>query len=134
MCTEEEVNDAIEYANPDIIMHTNSSYPTPTDELNLGYIQWLKDLYGVKREIGYSCHHYGIRMALTTLGMGITWIEKHVTIDRTLWGSDQIASIEPEGLFQLVKCVRNFEVASNGYGRRIITKSELPKRKSLMGK
>ena len=63
--------------------------------------------------------------------MGVTWIERHITLDRTLWGSDQMASVEPGGLIKLVKGVRDIEKAMGGYGPRKVIGSELEKMKSL---
>ena len=99
-----EVEEAVMISNPDVIMHTNSTYPSPIEELNLEYIHWLKK-YGV--EVGYSGHEYGLVTTFATIPMGVTWIERHITLDRTLWGSDQVASVEPAGLMKLVKGVRN---------------------------
>ena len=65
--------------------------------------------------------------------MGVTWVERHVTLDRTMWGSDQMASVEPSGLFKLVKGIRDIESALGGNSKRILLQSELSKRKSLRG-
>lgn len=131
MSTEEEVEEAVVISNPDVIMHTNSTYPSPIEELNLEYIHWLKK-YGT--EVGYSGHEYGLVTTFATVPMGVTWIERHITLDRTLWGSDQVASIEPAGLMKLVKGIRDIEKAMGGYGTRVLLNSELSKRKSLRGK
>lgn len=131
MSTEEEVEEAVLISNPDVIMHTNSTYPSPIEELNLEYIHWLKK-YDV--EIGYSGHEYGLITTFATIPMGVTWIERHITLDRTLWGSDQIASVEPAGLMKLVKGIRDIEKALGGNGPRVLLNSELSKRKSLRGK
>jgi len=63
--------------------------------------------------------------------MGVTWVERHITLDRTMWGSDQLASIEPAGLFKLVKGIRDIENALGGNNKRQILPSELKKLKSL---
>ena len=131
MSTEDEVEEAVMISNPDVIMHTNSTYPSPIEELNLEYIHWLKK-YGV--EVGYSGHEYGLVTTFATIPMGVTWIERHITLDRTLWGSDQIASVEPAGLMKLVKGVRDIEKSLGGYGPRVLLNSELSKRESLRGK
>ncbi len=131
MSIEHEIEEAVEILNPDVIMHTNSVYPTPIKDLNLKYIKWLKDKYS-SREIGYSSHYYGIKDAFAVIAYGVTWIEKHITLNHNLWGSDQSASIEPHGLFELVKGVRDLEIAnSKGYAPRELYPGEDEKRKSL---
>ena len=131
MSTEDEVEEAVMISNPDVIMHTNSTYPSPIEELNLEYIHWLKK-YEV--EVGYSGHEYGLVTTFATIPMGVTWIERHITLDRTLWGSDQIASVEPAGLIKLVKGIRDIEKSLGGNGPRVLLNSELSKRESLRGK
>lgn len=110
MSTEEEIQECITVCNPDVIMHTNSTYPCPVEDLNLRYIEWLKSLYPNK-EIGYSGHEYGLVTTFATVALGVTWIERHVTLDRNMWGSDQLSSVEPSGLIKLVKGVRDIEKA-----------------------
>jgi len=128
MSTEDEIETAVLNCNPDVIMHTNSTYPSPIEELNLEYIHWLKK-FGT--EVGYSGHEYGLVTTFATIPMGVTWIERHITLDRTMWGSDQVASVEPSGLFKLVKGVRDIEKALGGNHKRQILPSELKKLKSL---
>jgi len=110
MSTEEEIIKCIDACNPDVIMHTNSTYPTPVEELNFNYIRWLKEKY-LNKEIGYSGHEYGLVTTFATIPLGVNWIERHITEDRVVWGSDQFASIEPSGLFKLVKGIRDIEKA-----------------------
>lgn len=131
MSTEEEIRSCIEVCNPDVIMHTNSTYPCPVEELNLNYITWLKNTYPEK-EIGYSGHEYGLVTTFATIPMGVTWIERHITLDRGMWGSDHSASIEPSGLFKLVKGVRDIENSlSIPTAPRKLFGGELSKMKSL---
>jgi sialic acid synthase SpsE len=132
MSTEEEIEAAVTAAKPDVIMHTNSTYPSHIDELKLEYINWLKD-NNPNKEIGYSGHEFGLVTTMATIPMGVTWIERHVTTDRTLWGSDQMASVEPGGMMKLVKGIRDIESAMGGYGERVCLGNELDKRKSLRG-
>lgn len=130
MSTEEEIVKCIKACDPDVIMHTNSTYPSKVEELNLEYIQWLKDKnYG--KEIGYSGHEFGLVTTWASVALGATWIERHITIERTLWGSDQMASVEPGGLIKLVKGVRDIEKSFGGYGEREVLGSELDKLKTL---
>lgn len=112
MSTEEEIKVAVANSNPDVIMHTNSTYPCPVEDLNLRYIEHLKDVYGNTSEIGYSGHEYGLVASFAAVAMGATWIERHITLDRNMWGSDQKASIEPSGLIKLVKGIRDIEKAT----------------------
>lgn len=131
MSTEKEIIDCIKICKPNVIMHTNSTYPSPVEELNLNYIHWLKCWHpGV--DIGYSGHEYGLVTTFATIPMGVTWIERHITLDRNMWGSDHSASIEPSGLFKLVKGIRDIEKAlSIPISSREIFGSELIKQKSL---
>ena len=110
MSTEEEIKECVNRCNPDVIMHTNSTYPCPVEELNLRYIEWLKELYPHK-EIGYSGHEFGLVTTFATIALGATWVERHVTLDRNMWGSDQLSSVEPSGLVKLVKGIRDIEKA-----------------------
>jgi len=133
MSTEKEIENCVKYCNPDVIMHTNSTYPSPINELNLNYITWLKNKF--KKEIGYSGHEFGLVTTFATIPLGVTWVERHITLDRTMWGSDQVASVEPSGLFKLIKGIRDIELALGQEGKeRTLFKSELAKMKTLRGK
>jgi len=133
MSTEEEIYTCVSNCNPDVIMHSNSTYPCPVTDLNLNYIKHLSKLYPDK-EIGYSGHEYGLVTTFATVTLGVTWIERHVTLDRNMWGSDQLASVEPSGLVKLVKGIRDIELATKyEEGPRILFDKELSKRKSLRG-
>ena len=110
MSTEKQIQKCIKLCSPDVIMHTNSTYPSPIEELNLEYITFLKNKYG--KEVGYSGHEYGLVTTFASIPLGVSWIERHVTLDRTLWGSDHLASVEPSGLFKLVKGIRDIEQAT----------------------
>lgn len=130
MSTELEIENAIHVLKPQVLMHTNSTYPSPIEELNMKYIQWLKNKWHTK-EIGYSNHYYGIIPTIASIYLGATWVEAHITLDHTMWGSDQASSIEPSGLFKLVKGIRDLESAYKGYKPREILQSEQKKRKDL---
>jgi N-acetylneuraminate synthase len=112
MSTEEEIEVAVEASQPDVIMHTNSTYPCPIEDLNLNYIKYLKEKWGKQAEIGYSGHEYGLVSTYASVAMGANWIERHITLDRSMWGSDHLSSIEPDGLIKLVKGIRCIEKAS----------------------
>jgi N-acetylneuraminate synthase len=138
MSTEEEIEKCVELCEPDVIMHTNSTYPAPSDELNLNYITWLKEKYP-SSDIGYSGHEFGLVTTFATVALGVSWIERHITLDRSMWGSDHVASVEPIGVWKLVKGVRDVEkslgeessfYAGIGDGRKLLS-GEKSKRKSL---
>lgn len=131
MSTEEEIENCVNNCNPDVIMHTNSTYPCTVDELNLNYIIHLKNKYK-NVDIGYSGHEYGLVTTFATIPLGVKWIERHITIDRTEWGSDQSSSIEPPGLYKLVKGIRDIELAFKYEPQnRILFEKELEKKKTL---
>jgi len=133
MSDEIQIEKAVADCDPDIIMHTNSAYPSQYRELNLNYIKHLQEKYP-KKEIGYSGHEYGLVTTFATAALGSTWIERHITLDRTMWGSDQLASVEPSGLIKLVKGIRNIEISMGSGGPRKIIGSELAKLESLRPK
>ena len=130
MSTEEEIEGCVDSCNPDIIMHTNSTYPSPIDELNLNYITHLKEKYP-NVEIGYSGHEFGLVTTFAAVALGVTSVERHITLDRSMWGSDHVASVEPIGVWKLVKGIRDVENSLGVTGPRKLFKSELSKRKSL---
>ena len=134
MSTEEEIAECVKVCNPDVIMHTNSTYPCPPEDLNLRYIEWLKTKYPNK-EIGYSGHEYGLVTTFAAVSMGSEWVERHITLDRKMWGSDQKSSIGPEGVFKMVRGIRAIEVATQYQpGPRKQFEGENAKRKSLRKK
>ena len=111
------------------LMHTHSAYPMPPHEANLKMIQTLRKKF--KCKVGYSGHEissYSICLAATLLGA--TSIERHITLDRSMYGSDQAASLEPPGLIRLVRDIRELDFIL-GDGKKIIWDSELPAQKKL---
>ena len=132
MSFEFEIERAVKAGNPDVIMHCNSSYPAKISELRLQYIKWLKDKYP-DRDIGYSGHEFGLTTTMAAVAVGAEWIERHITLDRMMWGSDHLSSVEPIGMIKLIKGIRDIEKSLTGYGERDILDSELEKRKSLRG-
>jgi len=131
MSTEEEIDTCINVCNPDVIMHTNSTYPCPVEELNLRYIEHLKRKWPDK-EIGYSGHEFGLVTTFAAVALGASWVERHITLDRTMWGSDQSSSIEPSGLIKLVKGIRDIQKSMEYLpGNRILFEKENVKRQSL---
>ena len=135
MSTEEEIDECIAACQPDVVMHTNSTYPCPVEELNLRYMEHMKGKWGDKAEIGYSGHEYGLVTSFAAVAMGATWVERHVTLDRGMWGSDQSSSIEPSGLIKLVKGIKDIEKACQYEpGPRKQFEGEAAKRTSLRNK
>lgn len=131
MSSEEEIDNAVLIGNPDVIMHTNSTYPCPVEDLNLRYIEHLKSKF-TNKEVGYSGHEYGLVTTFAAVALGSTWIERHITLDRESWGSDQLSSIEPDGLIKLVKGIRSIQKATKFKpGPRIQFESENLKKRSL---
>ena len=132
MSSEEEIERCVEVCNPDIIMHTNSCYPAPYEELNLKYILWLKNKYPDKK-IYWSGHEYGLTTTFAAVGMGVDGFERHICLSHNDWGSDQSSSVEIiPGLFKLVKGVRDIEKAmSYDPCPRILFDNELKKKKTL---
>jgi N-acetylneuraminate synthase len=134
MSTEEEIDACLKACSPDVVMHTNSTYPCPAEDLNLRYMEWLHEKHP-NTEIGYSGHEYGLVTTFAAVAMGATWIERHITLDRSMWGSDQSSSINPEGLFKLVRGIRAIEKAKQiEPGPRHQFPGESAKRESLRKK
>ena len=123
MSTEEEIDRAYnilsKYNNEVIVLHCNSEYPTPPENVNLNYIHRLKEKYP-KSKIGYSGHEYGLTTTICAAALGAEYIERHITLDKTMWGSDQMVSIEPHGMFKLVRGIREIELAT-GTRNKIFT-------------
>lgn len=130
MSTEEEIEEAVRVGKPDVIMHCNSAYPANIKDLNLNYIRWLQEKYP-DLETGYSGHEFGLVTSFVTVGMGVSWLERHITLDRMLWGSDQLSSVEPDGIFKLVRGIRDIESSLGSSEPRRLCESEMLKRNSL---
>lgn len=111
MSTVEQVDHAVDLLPPErtTLLHTTSAYPCPPDDLNLQAIGTLRDRYGLP--VGYSGHETGLAPTLAAVALGATVIERHITLDRSMWGSDQAASVEPHGLAKLVRDIRTLEAA-----------------------
>jgi len=130
MSTLEEIDKAVEILGRDnlALMHCTSSYPCKPEELNLKLIPKLSERYNLP--IGYSGHEVGLYTTLAAVVLGACAVERHLTLDRAMWGSDQAASIEPHGLARLVKDIRAVEAALGDGVKRIYT-SEIPSLKKL---
>ncbi len=131
MSTMEEITTAVEALGPEklLIAHSTSAYPCPPDELNLRMIQTLRRIYP-EVPVGYSGHETGLVPTFAAVALGATFIERHITIDRAMWGSDQAASVEMGGLERLIAGIRDTE-RSLGDGIKRVYESELGPRKKL---
>ena len=130
MSTEIQIESAFLIGKPDILFHTNSSYPTNVKDLNMSYIKHLKEKYP-NTMVGYSGHEYGLTTSMTSIYLGAEIIERHVTLDKSMWGSDQMASVEPHGMIKLIKGIRELEIALGTDENRTIGEEEMVKLKSL---
>jgi N-acetylneuraminate synthase len=106
-----------------VLMHTTSTYPSGPDELNLGVIPVFAQRYEIP--IGYSGHEVGLAPTLAAVVLGACIVERHITLDRAMWGSDQAASVEPQGFTRLVRDIRLYERA-RGDGKKRVYDSERP--------
>ncbi|MBX6331547.1 MAG: N-acetylneuraminate synthase family protein [Gemmatimonadaceae bacterium] len=130
MSTIEQIDHAVEVlgTNDLILLHATSSYPAKAEELNLRAIFTLRERYGVP--VGYSGHEVGLVQTVAAATLGACLVERHITLDRAMWGSDQAASVEPPGLQRLVRDIRVVETAM-GDGQKRVYESELPLIKRL---
>jgi N-acetylneuraminate synthase len=125
MSSLDEVDHAVDVLGTDdlILMHAVSTYPAQYDELNLRCIATLAERYGVP--VGYSGHETGIPSSVAAVALGASCVERHITVDRALWGSDQAASLEPNGIGRLVRDIRLVEQAM-GNGVKQVLAREVP--------
>ena len=129
MCDMEDVRAAVEalYKNGLakenlILLHCNTEYPTPFEDVNLKAMDALRKEFGV--EVGYSDHTKGIEVPIAAVALGATVIEKHFTLDRNMEGPDHKASLEPDELKAMVSAIRNIEKAVGGDGTKHVSESE----------
>lgn len=132
MSTHDDIKNAVEIFTkascPFELMHTVSTYPMRDEHANLALIRRLRKRYNCN--VGYSGHETGLAISYAAAAMGISSLERHITLDRSMYGSDQSASLEPAGLRQLVGGVRKIEVAI-GDGEKRIIDDEVPVAKKL---
>ncbi len=130
MSTMEQIHKAVNVIGLEklIITHATSTYPCEPDELNLRMIDTLRKEFPCP--IGYSGHEVGLIPSVLAAGMGACMVERHITLDRAMWGGDQAASVEPSGFERLVKYIRVAE-QSLGDGVKKVYDSELPSLKKL---
>jgi N-acetylneuraminate synthase len=132
MSTIDEVDNAVEtilkYGDKPVIMHTNSSYPTPRKELNLNLITTLKQRYDCT--IGYSGHEEDLEPTVLAVALGAKVIERHITLSHNMWGTDQKASLEVHAMSMLKKRCEDIDIMLGSYDKKV-TESELPIREKL---
>ena len=130
MSTMEEIRHAVKLLDEDnlIIYHCTSTYPTEHNEINLKVIEEFRKEFNCP--IGYSGHEKGLLPSILSVELGANSVERHITIDRTLWGSDQAASLEPEGLRRMVRDIKEVKRIL-GDGIKVVYDSEIPFKKKL---
>jgi len=126
----EQIHESVQLVGTDnlLITHATSTYPCEPEELNLRMVQTLLDMYPCP--IGYSGHEVGLVPSVAAVTLGACLVERHITLDRAMWGSDQAASVEPGGFRRLVKYIRVTE-ASLGDGVKRVYDSEKPSLQKL---
>lgn len=135
MSTRREIDDAVTLVHqfdadyPLLVAHSTSAYPCKPEELNLRMIPTLQAAYP-NVPIGYSGHETGLATTVTAVALGATFVERHFTLDRAMWGSDHAASVEPQGFQRLVRDIRDVEAAL-GDGVKRVYDSELGPMKRL---
>lgn len=129
MSTLEEIDAAVEILGTErlIILHATSTYPLPPEEANLRTIATLRERYGVP--VGYSGHERGLQISLAAVTLGAVAVERHITLDRTMWGSDHAASLEPTGIQHLVRDIRIIETALGDGAKRVFPGELEPRRR-----
>ena len=130
MSTYAEIDHAVEVLGKEdlVLMHATSTYPAKYEHLNLRAIPTMIERYGVP--VGYSGHETGIPTSVAAAVLGACCVERHITMDRAMWGSDQAASLEPNGISRLVRDIRLVE-QSLGDGVKRVYEEELPVMKKL---
>jgi len=125
MSTLEQIDHAVEVLGREklVILHATSTYPAQYEDLNLRVIPKFEERYDVP--VGYSGHETGIASSVAAVAMGACMVERHITTDRSMWGSDQAASLEPSGLNRLVRDIRLVEEAF-GDGQKRVLDAEIP--------
>ena len=130
MSSMQEIERSVSLLDPDnlVLLHSTSSYPLDHEEANLRVIHTLQERFGLP--VGYSGHETGLQISLAAVAMGAKVLERHITLNRSMWGSDHSASLEPTGLAKLVRDVRVIESAL-GDGIKKVYPSELENMKRL---
>ena len=131
MCTMKDIKKAVSIFKknkcPFVLLHCVSTYPCPDEELNLNMIETLKSTF--KCKVGYSGHESTVSPTIIAWFLGAEVIERHITLDRSMWGTDQASSLSEEGIKMLTSIIKKIPL-SLGNGKKILSKNE----KSLMKK
>ena len=134
MSTLEEVDRAYEkikkYNTNMVIMHCNSTYPAPPDELNLKVIESFQSRYNAT--IGYSGHEFEVEPTVIAVALGAKVIERHITLDHKLWGTDQSSSLEIDGMDKLIRRISTVKEIM-GNGDKKLSESEIEVKNRLRG-
>ena len=130
MSTPAQIRHAVELLGSDqiVLLHATSTYPAPADQLNLRMIDTLNSEYP-NVPIGYSGHEVGLQTTLCAVALGACMVERHITLDRSMWGSDQSASVEPEGMRRLVRDIRVIEESLGDGVKKVYPAEEAAMRK-----
>ena len=130
MSTLDQIDHAVEVLGKKdlVVLHSTSTYPAFYEELNLRVIPVLKQRYDVP--VGYSGHETGLSTTIASVALGACTVERHITLDRSMWGSDQAASVEPQGFIRMVRDIRLVETAMGDGVKRVIER-EVPVMKKL---
>ncbi|MET0413943.1 MAG: N-acetylneuraminate synthase family protein [Polyangiaceae bacterium] len=130
MSTLAQIDHAVEVLGTSdlILLHTTSAYPAKPTDLNLRMIPVLKERYKVP--VGYSGHEIGLASSVAAVALGACMLERHITLDRAMWGTDQAASVEPQGFARLIRDVHGIEAAL-GDGKKRVTEDEAVVMKKL---
>lgn len=130
MSTLAQIDHAVELLGTSdlILLHTTSAYPAKPTDLNLRMIPVLKERYKVP--VGYSGHEIGLASSVAAVALGACMLERHITLDRAMWGTDQAASVEPQGFTRLIRDVHGIEGAL-GDGKKRVTEDEAMVMKKL---
>lgn len=125
MSTVEQIDKAVEILGKEnlVLLHSVSTYPANYDELNLRVIGTLRERYDVP--IGYSGHETGLASSVAAVVLGACVVERHITLDRSMWGSDQAASVQPSGLVKLIRDIRLVEISMGSSEKKIVDR-EIP--------
>lgn len=127
MSTIEEIDRAVGFFDSSklILMHATSTYPLPPAEANLRAIATLRERYGVP--VGYSGHEKGLQISIAAVALGAVAVERHITMDRSMWGSDHAASLEPQGFKSLARDIRIIEEAMGDGIKRVFPGEVAPR-------
>jgi N-acetylneuraminate synthase len=132
MSTLEEIDEAMriieKHGVMPVVMHCNSSYPTPIDELNLRLIPFLKKRYGCV--VGYSGHEYSLEPTVVAVALGAVVVERHITLSHEMWGTDQKSSLIVLSMDMLARRIKDIGKML-GSEKKEVTKSEIPIREKL---